>query len=201
MRTVDIKRGVPGKKKAAFVIFYCLDWKPWKNYREADEERRELTIPTCIMINRWDGMIGFIGGKVDKGESFEEAIRREVWEEIGHNLTLRLEPIVAHDIGSITTHAFAVNISQDEIIHLQRDAALSEDFGSEVTGVFLPHLIDYDSSTKSRKGGVVELYKSSMAPSVREELTHFLLKKKIFTNLELESICRRATFDLSVLLN
>lgn len=200
MKVVDINKEIPGKKKAAFVIFYCLDWQPWKTYREVDEERRKLTVPTCLMINRWDGTIGFIGGIVDKNESFEKAIKREVLEEIGHKLSLKLEPIVAHDIGPITTHAFSVQITHEEILHIQKDAALSEDFGSELTGVFLPHLIDYDSSTKSRKGGIVELYKNSMAPSVREELTHFLLKKKIFSRTKLKNICKRAGFNLLRLL-
>jgi len=201
MRVVDIEKGVPRKRKAAFVIFYCLNRKPWESYREADEERKALTIPTCLMINRWDGTIGFIGGRIEKGEAFEEAVKREVFEEIGHELSLKPEPIVAHDIGPITTHAFAVEVSSEEILHIQRDASLSEDFGSEVTGVFLPHLIDYDSTTKSRKGGIIELYRSSMAPSVREELTHFLLKRKVFSKSQLEDICKKAGFDLPTLLS
>lgn len=201
MNIVDFKKGVEGKRKAAFVIFYCLKSKPWKKHREPDKEFINLNVPICLVINRWDGMMGFIGGKVEKGESLEDAVRREVFEEIGHKLLIKLEPIVAHDIGPITSHAFAAKVSYEEILHIERDASLSEDFGSEITGSFLPHLIDYDSATKSEKGGIVELYKGSMAPSMREELTHFLLKKKIFSKKELEDICTRAGFDLGQLLS
>lgn len=200
MHTVDIRKGVPGKRKAAFVIFYCLKWKPWENYREADAERKGLNIPTCLIINRWDGVMGFIGGMVDKNESLEEAAKREVFEEIGHKLDANLEPIVAHDIGPITTHVFGCELSSEEIIHIHKDASLAEDFGSEITGAFLPHLIDYDAETKNRKGGIAELLKGSMAPSLREELVHFLLKKKIFSKTQMFSICKSAGYNLVELL-
>ncbi|MBI3443265.1 NUDIX hydrolase [Candidatus Woesebacteria bacterium] len=152
------------------------------------------------MINRWDGTIGFIGGKVEQGLNFESNIKKEVKEEIGHDFNLELESIVAHDIGPITTHAFASKVSYETLKHILKDAANSNNIGSEVTGVFTPHLIDYDQKTKKRKGGITELYKASMAPSVREELTHFLLKKKIFTKERLEEITKKAGYSLRELL-
>lgn len=43
--------------------------------------------PMVLMINRWDGKIGFPGGKVDSGESVKEALFREIYEEIGLKVT------------------------------------------------------------------------------------------------------------------
>lgn len=199
VKKIGFREKVNGKSQAVFVIFYALDGKPWFGYRETDKERKELVIPTCMMINRWDGTIGFVGGKVDEGYSLEEAIKKEVKEEVGFDLDLKLEEVVAHDIGPITTHAFASQVSYEKLRNIQRNAVNAEDMGSEVTGVFLPHLVDYSEITSSRDGGIVDLYKAEMQPSVREELTHFLLQKEIFFEEKLEAICRRAGFDLETL--
>jgi hypothetical protein len=88
-----------------------------------------------------------------------------VFEEIGYKFTTSIEPLVAQDIGPITTHAFCALRTQAELVEIQRAAVYSPHFGSEVTGIFTPHLIDYQ--TKFNKwGGVTELIKAAMAPSV-----------------------------------
>ena len=83
MHTIDFREKIEDKGQAAFVILYALDGQPWKDYAEDKYGRRELIIPTALCNNRSDGSIGFIGGKVESGESLEEAAIREVEEEIG----------------------------------------------------------------------------------------------------------------------
>jgi 8-oxo-dGTP pyrophosphatase MutT (NUDIX family) len=198
MRTIDFGSKVEGKGQGAFVIFYALDGRPWLDYEGAGR-RRELTIPTCLMINRADGRIGFIGGMVEAGETLEGTAIREVEEEIGHAITTELEPIVAHDIGSFTTYAFAAQMSYTQLRAMQIEATKAPHFGSEVTGVFLPHLIDYEQ-TIDEAGGIQDLLAGSMATSVREELVHFLLKKRLFSNEQLDAICKKAGYSLEALL-
>lgn len=199
MYTIDFQSKVEGKRQAAFVIFYALDGQPWLNYGDSKPKHTNLVIPTCLMINRADGTLGFIGGKVEEGETLEQAAIREVQEEIGHTVAITLEEIVAHDIGGITTHAFAAQMSYEELRHIQRDALDAMHFGSEVTGLFLPHLIDYDAAV-GKGGGIAPLLASNMAPSVREELVHLLLKKDIFTKEELASLAQKAGYSLENLL-
>lgn len=199
MHTIPFHSSVNGKQQAAFVIFFARDGKPWKNYPTSNSTKKNLVIPTCLMINRADGDVGFIGGKVEKGESLTVAAKREVEEEIGHVVHLKLKPIVAHDIGPITTHAFAAETTYEELRAMQKAATAGAHFGSEVTGIFLPHLIDYDAAL-GKDGGLANLMKNSLALSVREELVHFLLKKEIFTDEALSAICQESGYILADLL-
>lgn len=199
MNTIDFYLKIGTKPQAAFVIFYATDGMPWKDYPIDNSGRHGLTIPTCLMLNRADGLLGFIGGKVDGDETLEQAAIREVQEEIGHTVQLNLEPLIAHDLGPITTHAFAAHMTYAQLRKIQDDAIHAPHFGSEVTGLFLPHLIDYEREI-GKHGGLVNLLKSAMAPSVREEMMHLLLKKEIVSRDHLEDLCIQAGYILSELL-
>lgn len=196
---IDFYQKIPSKPQAVFAIFYALDGKPWQNHQEVPLRGKNATIPTCLMINRSDGRIGFVGGMVSAGENLEQAVRREVKEEIGYVFSSPLEPLVAYDIGKITTHVFMVELTYESLRQIQKDAVNSEHYGSELTGVFLPHLIDYHGLI-DKGGGICNLFKNEFAPSVREELIHFLLKKNIFTKTQLENICCKAGYSLEKLL-
>ena len=199
MKVIPFESRVDNKPQAAFVIFFARDGKPWANYPHDNITWKNLTVPTCLMINRAHGDVGFVGGKVDEGESLEVAAKREVKEEIWFAITSKLEPIVAHDIGPITTHAFAIEMTYEKLREIQKNATNGTYFGSEVTGIFLPHLIDYDSIL-GKKEGLINLLKSSFAPSVREELIHFLLKKDIIKKEILTELCQKTGYKLSMLL-
>lgn len=110
---------------AVFGTFYVTDYKPWLNYEEATDYRNTI-VPIAMMILRWDGKhiikfqnnnskgkIGFIGGFVDKEETLEEALHRELKEEL-HFDTEKFKPrkfefICSHFIPS--RFALFVNLS------------------------------------------------------------------------------------------
>lgn len=198
MAKIDFYQKVPGKKQMVFAVLYALDGQPWHAYEGASERAKNLVIPTCLMINCEDGRIGFVGGAVDEGESLEEAIKREVKEEAGHNLITELEPLIAHDLGEITAHVFMSGLTYEQLRELQRKAFDAVHFGSEITGIFLPHLIDYEGM--GGKGGLVEILKHSVAPKVREELAHFLIQKNVINREVLAEIYQRAGYSLDELL-
>ncbi len=201
MHTIQFREKIENKKQAIFVILYALDGQPWKNYREKMSDKRpEMIIPTFLVSNRWDGTIGFIGGFIDNDETFEQTIKHEALEEAGFDIGNRkLEEIVAHDIGPITTHAFACEMTYQELKSIQTNISNASDLGSEVTGVFLPHLVDYETEI-GKKAGIVQFLQSSMAPSVREEVIYFLIKKNIFNRTNLSDICNRSGYNLEELL-
>ena len=58
----------------------------YRNYEHVDALTKTSMIDSVIMMMRWDGTIGFIGGGVDEGETEREALFREVKEEIGYDL-------------------------------------------------------------------------------------------------------------------
>jgi 8-oxo-dGTP pyrophosphatase MutT (NUDIX family) len=198
IHTIDYKRKIDDKPQAVFVIIYAVDGKPWQGNTGSYAEMSEIKIPSCLMVMRWDGTSGFVGGKVEGLETFEDTIKREMQEEIGSSLDLKLEPIVAHDIGPITTHACAAEVTYDELLKIRTQAL--QDVESQTTGVFCPYLVVYDDISTKKKGGLVNLLQTPFAPSVREELIHFLLKKEIFTKQKLTEIVKKAGFTLEDLL-
>ena len=151
------------------------------------------------MMNRADGQVGFIGGGVEEGESLEVAVTREVQEEIGHNIQTPLTSLVAHECETFTTHVFTSTVSYDQLKTMQTEAEKAEHFGSETTGLFLPHLFDY--SVVKRKGAIQNLIANSLAYTVREELMYFLLAFEIFHLDDLTRYCHEAGYSLEELLH
>lgn len=106
-----------------------------------DEAGRYLMIRRGLSLVRAPGWWCFPGGEVEAGESFEQAIEREVWEELGLRVSaekkvhesispngvyrlhwLRVEPI--GPVGELQPHAIevaeAVWLSADEILGRQQ---------------------------------------------------------------------------------
>lgn len=56
---------------------------------------------------------GTWGGAIDRGESPEEAVRREVEEETGHHLPVELIPLFVFSSGSFRYHNFLALVEQE----------------------------------------------------------------------------------------
>lgn len=54
--------------QAVFVAIVS-ESKVWKHYQEISKEDRETLIPLVLMLQRWDGLKGFVGGEVEEGEN------------------------------------------------------------------------------------------------------------------------------------
>ena len=125
---------------ASFVAIYAKGFKPWANNLELSEEQQNTEVPIVLMLNRWDGRVGFIGGNVDNEESLIEAALRESKEEINLSNVNEsdLEPIVTHNFkaGSktLSTHLFVKEVSLEEFSKIQNEIPNSKEFGVEVMG-------------------------------------------------------------------
>ncbi|XP_054287088.1 U8 snoRNA-decapping enzyme isoform X2 [Macrosteles quadrilineatus] len=93
-----------------------------------------------LMQMRFDGNLGFPGGLVDDGEQPVEALNRELSEEM--NLDVKKHHVSESDYvvshwsiaKRLCLHFYALEVSLDEILEIEKTALLAKDYGSEVLG-------------------------------------------------------------------
>ncbi len=164
------------KRKAVFLALYNQGTKLYKDYPLTNKVSNDAVIPTVLMINRWDGKIGFPGGHVDEGEDILVALKRELKEEINYNLTET--PVLVNVIEAPTTilHFYALEVSSISTMkNIVRAAVMADHFGSEVTGTFIQHLMTY----KDGKGLETFLKGTSLVYGVPSEISDLMKMMKI----------------------
>ena len=106
-----------------------------------------------LTFNRWDGMVGTAGGKVDSGENPVEALIRELWEEINvDSERFYFKPLLAvrnKDTG-FKIQSWICEVSELEMKTIMEDAKQASHFDYECNGLTLdkidtlsvPNLLD-----------------------------------------------------------
>ncbi|XP_075225023.1 U8 snoRNA-decapping enzyme-like isoform X2 [Lycorma delicatula] len=95
---------------------------------------------SVLMHMRFDGYIGFPGGLVDSGEEIVDGLNRELVEEINLDLSkykvTKNDYIISHYSVSkkICLHFYAMELSLDDLVEVERNAIFSKDYGTEVLG-------------------------------------------------------------------
>ncbi len=150
-RIEDLKRH-PNLNDMVFGSIWCGESKPYEHHIEVPKHKRGVQIPLVLMHMRWDGFIGFPGGKVETGEELHEALIREMEEE--YNFTVRLKHLVndkpihlcshADNHGELHTHCFELEVSKSEFKRVIELATEAEHFGSEVQGVFAVQIAEFE---------------------------------------------------------
>lgn len=103
------------KKSAVFLAIYSRKISPWKYFKD---NAKDVVCPGLIMIDRWDGRMGFPGGTVQEDESLLEALVREIKEEIGLRVnTAKVHGIASHE-WKICTHLFGMDVIEIEFMHI-----------------------------------------------------------------------------------
>ena len=92
---------------------------------------------------RYDGMVGFPGGTVDKGESPEMAVNREICKWLGCSKDKfavtpadHLFSKISHDPRNdkkFCLHSYAKEISLETLQQLEKSSLVGSDYGLEVT--------------------------------------------------------------------
>lgn len=186
MRTerVPFGRQNPDKKDAVFLAIYVDAISPWRYFKD---NMQHLKCPALIMIDRWDGRMGFPGGTVNEGENLLDALVREIKEEIG--ITIKPEkvhPVVSHE-NRLVTHLYGLKVLEAEFLHIyyhilnnfSRSILLhayeegdESHFMSEITGIKIVPLIQHENK------GIAKFLENAFAGATRDDLD--VLLKEIF---------------------
>ena len=98
-----------------------------------------------VMV-RWDGSFGFVGGKVDAGETLLEAAKRESMEEINYtpadgDLKLVCSHSMVHGKFEQNTHLFACRVTPKQIYEIRRNSTTSVHAQVESAGFVVVHMV------------------------------------------------------------
>ena len=169
-------RGPVVKRGVVFLALYNIGSKLYKNYPPNQKVDSEAIIPTVLMINRWDGKIGFPGGHVENGEENLAALKRELKEEINYDLTEVPTLVNVIEASSSILHFYALEVSSFSMMkNIVRSATQADHFGSEVTGTFIQHLKTY----KEGKGLDTFLSGNTLIHSVKDEILDLMKLMKV----------------------
>lgn len=170
----DLELGTnPENLPQAVFIAIIAESKVWLNYEGISEAAKQTVVPQALMIQRWDGMKGFIGGQVEECESLKTAVRRECLEEINFNITneelTNSKFISTHSTGNLVTHLIAINVSPERMREAVSGSHNAIHSGSEVVGVMpvpfinYPHMPSFDN-----------FMRNNFAPTVKEEIVRMV---------------------------
>jgi U8 snoRNA-decapping enzyme len=168
------------KSNAVFLAIYVKEIAPWK-YFQSDIQK--VKCPAVIMIDRWDGRIGFPGGTMKKDEPILEALRREIKEEIGIRVRVeQVHPIASHE-WKLCTHFYGLEVNELEFLHIyyhilnnfSRSILLhayeekdESRFMSETTGIKIVPIIEHKGK------GINKFLESSFAGATKQDLEIFI---------------------------
>lgn len=164
-----LKRNENGKD-CVFLIPFFLKEKIYKNYKEVNEDLKNKEIPLVLAQMRWDGKLGFIGGKVESNEFLEVALLREIKEEgliqgIGDVI-----PLCSHrdNEENLHLHCFVYECSSiEEFKYLSLNSNFAEHFIAESGGLFPIQIADFSYEN---------LLKNNWESSSSYELKEFIKK-------------------------
>jgi len=181
VRQVEFGNTSITKRQGAFAVITAMA-PIYETYDQVPVETQVKDHCVAIMMNRWDGRIGFPGGNVDEGdESLAHAAARELREEL--NYLARPEDLVPlrSDVINdfITVHAFHLDLGKVPFKTVKRilmNGMKSEHAVAEGTP-FAAHLENYRNGKGVINNGLIHLVNStSLVSAVKEELIAICVK-------------------------
>lgn len=161
---------IPGKTQASFVALMA-ESQIYIDYgeKDMDDATKKAWYPVVLMFNRWDGKIGFVGGKVDKNETVKQAVVREAREEA--NLWLYqsdLTGVCCHETDKMTLYFHKYSIGRVDVMLLRDIIASAAKAKNSVSegNVYWAHLSEYAVGNL--------LNANNLSDAVKEEILEIL---------------------------
>lgn len=162
-------------RNVAFLIIHTKKHENFNN-EEIRSNRGSVNIPLMLMINRWDGKIGFPGGNINENETIKGGLIREVHEEIGLTLVPnQISKIEEFTFQDKKVHLFVIQTDHDSMKEIIRNSTYCDSFLKENQGCFAVQMTDFnDESTRFQTVGFTDFLKNSnFAGSGRIEVEIF----------------------------
>ncbi len=166
---------VEGKANAVFVALTVESdiYRDYEDPKMTPEYRAEF-FPLVLMVERWDGKTGFVGGFQEPGQTFADTAKAELLEEVGINPDnffgerLILQPSCTHELPKIVVHLFKAALGRRPISTLRSVLAIASMAPHSIAEgcAKWAHLKDYGKS----KGVETLLASNVLASAVKEEL-------------------------------
>lgn len=158
----------PGERMGVFCAVTAWS-RIYRDYDGVPEAERNRLHAVVLMVDRWDGRVGFPGGLVGEGEAPLDALLRELAEEVGEGLRLPgMAPLVAHESGGMLLRLYLVElgvVDPDDLLSILSRAAHARDALAEGFAVWR-HFADYGG----RRGLPTLRAANNLAPAVGEEI-------------------------------
>lgn len=143
---MKVVNGTKGINNSAFVAFYTDPYHHYQSHeicKEWGEKAWFSKISLLGIIKRADVSFGFVGGKVDEGETLVQAAIRECKEEVNADITEnQLELFCSHKGVSQNTHLFLCKVTPEEIYDIQKKSCTAEHGRIESSGFNVVHMIN-----------------------------------------------------------
>lgn len=159
-----------GLREGAFVAVTA--WaKIYADYTEGgmSDDARARLYPLVLMLHRWDGRVGLLGGFVDAPSPPLAQAIKEAHEEAGMTLVASsLQPLVAHRTDTLVLRLFHAPLGVQPVAALRAvlRGAIEAPHALSEGGVFWAHLASYGG-----RKGFGWLRDAPMPAATREELT------------------------------
>ena len=169
------------KKNAVFLSIYTDEIAPWKYF---NDDIKHTRCPAVIMIDRWDGRMGFPGGTLEEGEPLLDALVREIKEEVGIRVRPeKVQGVVSHEDEKFVTHLYALKVNELEFLHIYYhilnnfsrsilnhayEEADESHFMSEITGIKIVPIFQHKNK------GINKFLENSFAGSCKTDFEIFM---------------------------
>jgi 8-oxo-dGTP pyrophosphatase MutT (NUDIX family) len=134
--------GLQGKYNAAFCAFLMRENENFDLFIEAKGTRMKPPYSTVMCYRYSDHTFGFPGGYIEKNEDWLAALKREVLEEIGVDISDFPKPklICSHCLTPpnnkpINVHLYAIEVSSEMKSHIFANTGDSKHFMKEICGL------------------------------------------------------------------